>query len=150
MARAAIDPARKGHQQILFRQPLQDVKPPAWVREVVVVADAGDPAHLTLPLMEDLQGAAGLAMPRPRKFADGRYGREVVHHLPTALSRRRATSKPDGRRQDDWLLMRHAKWPQLGDVTIGRSQKRRTCGPKRVKSIVTHRLKASARALLSH
>jgi hypothetical protein len=54
IAIAAIDPARKGHQNSLFRQMLKDFKPPAWVREVVVVADAGYPANLTLKLIEEL------------------------------------------------------------------------------------------------
>jgi hypothetical protein len=41
IALATIDPARKGHQHILCRQMLKAFEPPAWVREGVVVADAG-------------------------------------------------------------------------------------------------------------
>jgi hypothetical protein len=100
MAMAAIDPERKGHQNILFRQMLQDCKPPAWVREGVVVAEAGYPAHLTLKLIEDLQWTYGFAMPRTCKLTDGRYVHDVVQHLPTSRSRRRATDKPEGRRHD--------------------------------------------------
>ena len=150
MAMAAIDPARKGHQNSLCRQMRQAFKPPAWVREVVVVADAGSPANLPLQLRADLQGTEVVAMPRTRKCPNGRYVRDVVQHLPPSLSRRRATDKPDGRRQADGVLMRHAEWPQLGDVTIVRSKTRRTFGPQRVKSLVTNRLAASASALLSH
>lgn len=150
IAIAAIDPERKGHQNILFRQLLKDFKPPAWVREVVVVADAGYPANLTRKLIEELQWTYVFAMPRTRKFTNGRYVRDVVQHLPKSLYRRRATYKPEGRRQDYWVFMRHAELHQLGDVTIVLSKKRRNFGPKRVKIIVTNLLDASASAILSH
>jgi hypothetical protein len=44
---------------------------------------------------------------------------------------------------------RHAALHQLGDVTIVRAKKRRTCGPQRVKSVVTNFLEASASAILN-
>ena len=64
VAIAAIDAERKGHQSILFRQMLKDFEPPAWVREVVVVADAGYPANATLKLIEELEWTYVFAMPR--------------------------------------------------------------------------------------
>ena len=148
-AMAALDPARTGHQTILCRQRLKDCEPPAWVHEVVVVADAGSPANAPLKRIEALEWTDVFAMLRPRTFTHGKYVRDVVHHLPTSPYRRRATSKPAGRRQDDGVLMRQAAWPQLGAVTIGLSKKRRNVGPKRVTSIVTTLLEASASAMLS-
>jgi hypothetical protein len=88
-------------------------------------------------------------MPRTRKFTNGRYVRDLVQHLPQSLYRRRATYKPDGRRQDCWVFMRHAELHQLGEVTIVLSKKRRNFGPKRVKIIVTNLLDASTSAILS-
>ena len=38
---ATLDPERKGHQKILFRQMLRDFEAPSWVREIVVLGDAG-------------------------------------------------------------------------------------------------------------
>jgi hypothetical protein len=149
VAIAPIDPKRKGHQNILFRQMLKDFEPPAWVREVVVVADAGYPATLTLKLIEELEWTYVFAMPRTRKFTNGKYVRDLVQHLPKSQYRRRVTYKPDGRRQDYWVFMRHAELHQLGDVTIVLSKKRRNLGPKRVKIIVTNLLDASASAILS-
>ena len=73
VAIAAIDPERKGHQNILFRQMLKDFEPPAWVTEVVVVADAGYPANATLQLLEELEWTYVVAMPRTRKFTNGKY-----------------------------------------------------------------------------
>jgi hypothetical protein len=146
---ATIDPERKGHQNILFRQMLQDVEPPSWVREIVVLGDAGYPANATLKLIEKLGWTYVFAMPRTRKFTHGKHLRDLVQHLPKSLSRRRATYKPDGKRQDYWVFMRHAELHQLGDVTIVLSKKRRNLGPNRVKIIVTNRLNVSASAVIS-
>jgi hypothetical protein len=149
IAIATIDPERKGHQNILFRQMLRDFEPPSWVREIVVLGDAGYPANPTLKLIQELGWTYVFAMPRTRKFTDGKYVRDLVQHLPKSLYRRRATYKPDGRRQDYWVFMRHAELHQLGDVTIVLSKKRRNLGPKRVKIIVTNLLDVSASAVIS-
>lgn len=150
VALAPIDPKRKGHQNILFRQMLKDFEPPAWVREIIVVADAGYAANVTLKLINELHWTYVFAMPRTRKFTNGKYVRDMVQHLPKIHYRRRATSKPDGRRQDYWVFMRPAELHQLGDVTIVVSKKRRNFGPKRVKIIVTNLLDASEGTILSH
>jgi Transposase DDE domain len=150
VAIAPIDPKRKGHQNILFRQMLKDFEPPAWVREIIVVADAGYAANVTLKLINDLHWTYVFAMPRTRKFTSGKYVRDMVQYLPKTCYRRRATFKPDGRRHDYWVFMRHAELHQLGDVTIVLSKKRRNFGPKRVKIIVTNLLDASEGTILSH
>jgi hypothetical protein len=75
IALAPIDPKRKGHQNILFRQMLKDFEPPAWGREVVVVADAGYPANATLKLIKELGWTYVFAMPRTRTFTNGKYVR---------------------------------------------------------------------------
>ncbi len=149
IAMATIDPTRRGHQNIWFRQMLEDFEPPSWVRDVVVLGDAGYPANPTLKLINRLGWTYVFAMPRTRKFTDGKYLRDLVQHLPKSLYRRRATYKPDGRRQDYWLFQRHAELYQLGDVTIVLSQKRRNFGPKRVKIIVTNLLDVSASTIVS-
>jgi hypothetical protein len=100
IAMATLDPERKGHQQIVFRQMLQDFEPPSWGRDLVVLGDAGYPAPATLKLIEKLGWTYVFAMPRTRKFTHGKNLRDLVQHLPKSLYRRRAPSKPDGRRQD--------------------------------------------------
>jgi hypothetical protein len=150
VALAPIDPKRKGHQNILFRQRRKDFAPPAWGREIIVVADAGYAANVTLKLLNELHWTSVFAMPRPRKCTNGKYVRDMVQHLPKVRYRRRATSQPAGRRQDDWVFMRPAELPQLGEVTIVVSKKRRNLGPKRVKIIVTNLLDASEGTILSH
>lgn len=149
IALATIAPARQGHQNILFRQRLQDFAPPSWGRESVVLGDAGSPANATLQRIEKLGGTDVFALPRTRTCTDGTYLRDLVHHLPKSLSRRRATDKPDGRRQEYWVFMRHAALHQLGAVTIVLSKTRRNFGPKRVQSIVPHLQGVRASAVIS-
>jgi hypothetical protein len=144
IALAPIDPTCRGHQHILFRQMLRDVVPPAWVRQVVVVADAGFAANETLRLITEKHSTYVFAMPRTRKLTHGTHLRDLVQHLPKSCSSRRASHKPDGRRQDYWVFTRRATLHNLGDVTIVLSKKRRNQGPKGVNIIVTNLTEASA------
>lgn len=149
VAMGLIDPAIRGHQHILFRQMLKDFVPPAWVRQVVVVADAGFAANETLRLITQPKYAYVLAIPRTRKFTNGKHLRDLVQHLPKSCYSRRASAKPDGRRQDYWVFVRHATLHNLGDVTMVLSKKRRNMGPKQVKIIVTNLTGATAGTILS-
>jgi hypothetical protein len=128
---------------------LQDFVPPAWVRQIVVVADAGFAANATLRLITEKHYTYVFAMPRTRKFTNGKHLRDLVQHLPKRCYSRRASHKPDGHRRDYWVFTRRATLHNLGDVTIVLSKKRRNDGPKGVKIIVTNLTEASAGAILS-
>src|SRR2546427_3078719 len=128
---------------------LKDFVPPAWVRQIAVVADAGFAANATLRPITKKHYAYVFAMPRTRKCTNGKHLRDLVQHVPKSCSSRRASHKPDGRRQDYWVFTRHATLHHLGDVTIVLSKKRRNQGPKGVKILVTNRPAASAGAILS-
>jgi hypothetical protein len=149
VALAPIDPQGRGHQNILFRQMLKDFVPPAWTRQIVVVADAGFAANATMGLIAEKHYAYVFAMPRTRKFTNGKHLRDLAQHLPKSCYSRRASHKPDGRRRDYWVFLRRATLHNLGDVTIVLSKKRRNDGPKGVKIIVTNLTEASAGAILS-
>ena len=149
VALGLIDPKIRGHQHSLFRQMVQDFVPPAWVRQIVVVADAGFAANATLRLITEKHYTYVFAMPRTRKFTNGKHLRDLVQHLPKSCSYRRASHKPAGRRRDYWVFTRRATLHNLGDVTIVLSKKRRNDGPKGVKIIVTNLTEASAGAILS-
>lgn len=149
VAMGLIDPHCRGHQNILFRQMLEAFVPPAWVRQGVVVADAGFAANETLRLIAKQHYGYVFAMPRTRKFTNGKHLRDLVSHLPKSYYHRRASHKPDGRRQDYWVFVRRATLHNLGDVTIVLSKKRRNDGPKKVKIIVTNLPEASAGTILS-
>lgn len=144
-----IDPTIRGHQNIVLRQMLRDVVPPAWVRQIIVVADAGYAANAPRRLLTERRYAYVFAMPRTRKFTHGKHLRDVVQHLPKTCYHRRASHKPDGRRRDYWVFLRRATLHNLGDVTIVLSKKRRNDGPKGVKILVTNLTEASAGAILS-
>ncbi len=88
-------------------------------------------------------------MPRTRKCTHGTHLRDVVPHLPTSCSDRRASSQPDGRRQDSGVFVRPATLPKLGDVTRVRSKTRRNAGPQNVQSLVTNLPAATAETMLS-
>jgi hypothetical protein len=149
IAIAPIDPAIKGHQNLLFRYMLQTFTLPSWVRQVVVSADAGFAANKTLQLIDDLNWTYVFAMPRTRKFTNGKSLRDLVRHLPKSCYYRRASATPAGRRRDYWVFRRHATLNHLGDVTIVLSKKRRNDGPKQVKLFVTNLTEARAGAILS-
>jgi Transposase DDE domain group 1 len=144
-----IDPQCRGHQNRLFRQMLTDFVPPAWARQIVVVADAGFAANATMRLIAEKHSTYVFAMPRTRKFTNGKHLRDLVQHLPKSCYARRASHKPDGRRRDYWVFLRRATLHNLGDVTIVLSKKRRNDGPKGAKIIVTNLTEASAGAILS-
>ena len=149
IALGRIDPTIRGPQNILFRQMLRDVVPPAWVRQIIVVADAGFAANETLRLMTEKHYAYVFAMPRTRKCTNGKHLRDLVQHLPKSCYARRASYKSDGRRKDYWVFLRRATLHKLGDVTIVLSKKRRNDGPKGVKILVTNLTDASVGAILS-
>jgi len=128
---------------------LQDFVPPAWVCQLVVVADAGFAANATMRLITDQNYGYVVVLPRTRKFTNGKHLRDLVQHLPKSCYYRRASSKPDGRRQDYGVFVRHATWHKLGDVTMVLSKKRRNVGPKQVKILVTNLTGATAGTILS-
>jgi hypothetical protein len=70
-ALAPIDPKRKGHQNLLLRQRLKDFEPPAWVREIIVVAEAGYAANVPRKLSNALHWTSVFALPRTRTCPNG-------------------------------------------------------------------------------
>jgi hypothetical protein len=55
----------------------KDFVPPAWVQRVVVVADAGFAANETLRLITTQRYSHVFAMPRTRKFTNGKHLRDL-------------------------------------------------------------------------
>ncbi len=150
VAICAMDPHRKGQQNIIFRRMLRKYVPPGWVGAVVVEADAGFAANRTIKLINRKKYGYVFAMSRTRKFRDGKHLRDLVNHLPKSCYRRIKTSKPDGRRRDYWVYEKSASLKNIGDVTIVLSKERRNYGPKKVKIIVTNLQQTSASQILSY
>ncbi len=134
-----INPKVRGHQNILFRQMIRGFVPPRWVKQVVVVADAGFGAKKSFRVIKGKGYKYVFAISRTRKFADGRHVGDLARHLPKSLYHRVASYKPDGRRRDYWIYSRKGSLSGLGeDVTMVLSKRRRNEGPKKVKIIVTN------------
>jgi hypothetical protein len=145
-----LNPAIKGHQNILVREMLLKFKPPVWCQQVMVEADAGFAAKLTLHLIMELGYFYVFALPRTWKLADGTHLSHLARHLPKKLYRRVASSKPDGRRRDYWTFRKCAKLSALGDVTLVVSKRRLHDPPRKVKLLVTNLPEASTCEILSH
>ena len=144
-----LDPAEKGAQNHHFRRLLREFQLPQWVREVIVVADAGFAASATFRQLEEQGYKYVCAAARTRKFTDGKSLRDFVQHLPKSCYRRVKTMKPDGRRRDYWIHASRKIVHGIGDVTIILSKTRHNHGPKQTKIIVTNLDAATPGAILS-
>ena len=146
---AVMAPQIKGHQNILFRQMLETVALPSWVREVMVSGDAAFAANPTLKLIDKQGWTYVFAMARNRKFTNGKYVSDLMRYLPKSSYRRRAIRKPDGRRCDYWVFEKRTTLHNLGDVTMVLSKKRRNAGPNQVRLFVPPLQEVKASAVLS-
>jgi hypothetical protein len=144
-----LDPEKKGEQNRHFRRLLREVRLPSWVKEVVVVADAGFASTKTFNQLKKQSFGYVFAAARTRKFEDGKSLRDFVQHLPKSRYRRVKTVKPDGRRRDYWIYESRKSLNKIGDVTIILSKQRRNNGPKRTKIIVTNLEGVSTSKILS-
>jgi hypothetical protein len=148
---AVVDPQIPGHQNLLFRQMLQDFVPPTWVKEVVVEAAAAFAAKATLKLIAEQGWGYVFGLARTWKLADGTHLRDVARHTTHGCYHRYVAHKPDGRRKCYWVFRRTAYVRHLGHVTILFSKRRRNDGPQRIKLIVTNLAEATTTGtILSH
>jgi hypothetical protein len=145
-----IDPKIKGHQNILFRQMLDQFAVPAWATQVIVEADAAFAAKATLKLIDTKGWGYVFGLARTWKLADGTHLSHLARYTPKACYHRVASYKPDHRRKDYWVFRRPARVQHLGEVTIVLSKSRRNYGPKRIKVIVTNLNEATTGEILSH
>jgi Transposase DDE domain len=144
-----LDPKRRGQQNIQLRHVLSGFQPPAWCRNVIVIAEAGFASQANLCAIQRHGWRYMFCLPRPWKLADGTHWRDLARHLPQGRYHRVASAPPDRRRRDDWVYLRRAELNLLGDVTVLLSKKRRNQGPQQVKWIVTNLEPASATTMLS-
>lgn len=145
-----LDPKIRGHQNKLVREMLLKFQPPAWSKQVMVEADAGFAAKPTLALIRELGYFYVFALPRTWKLADETHLSHLARHLPKALYRRVASSKPDGGRRDYWTFRKRAQLSMLGDVTVVLSKRRLNDPPRKIKLLVTNLPEASTCEILTH
>jgi hypothetical protein len=150
VAAGVVDPKITGHQNILFRQMLDELVPPSWATQVIVEADAAFAAKATLQLIRQKGWDYVFGLARTWRLADGTALRHLARHTPKSCYRRVASYKPDGRRKDYWVFRRSASVRHLGDVTILLSKRRHNDGPKQIKLIVTNLNEAKTGDILSY
>ncbi len=133
-------------ENALFREMLQDVVLPAWVKQVIVVADAAYPSRANLQAIQARHWFFVIAFPRTWKLTNGQYLRDVVTHLP--LHHYRQVRVPllvsSPRRRVFWTFAKRAQLRQVGDVTVVLSRRRRNDSPKHTKLLVTNLPQATA------
>jgi hypothetical protein len=147
---AVVDPKIQGHQNLLFRQMVQNFVPPAWVKAVIVEADAAFAAKATLKSIADRGWGYVFGLARTWKLADGTHLRDVARHTTHSCYHRYVAHKPDGRRKCYWVFRRTACVRHLGHVTLLFSKRRPNDGPKRIKLLVTNLTEATTGTILSH
>lgn len=133
-------------ENALFREMLQEVVLPAWVKRVVVVADAAYPSRANLQAIQARGWFFVMAFPRTWKLANGQYLRDLVTHLPVHHYRqvRVPLVVPSARRRVFWTFAKRAELRQVGDVTVVLSRRRRNDSPKHTKLLVTNLPQATA------
>jgi Transposase DDE domain len=133
-------------ENALFRERLQEVVVPAWVKQVIVVADAAYPSRANLQAIQARHWFFVIAFPRTWKLTNGQYLRDVVTHLPIHHYRQvrvpLLVSSP--RRRVFWTFAKRAQLRQVGDVTVVLSRRRRNDSPKHTKLLVTNLPQATA------
>ena len=126
-------------ENVLFRQMLCDFRPPAWCREVIVVADAAYASRANMRLIQSLNYWYVFAIARSWKFEDGKSLKALVTHLPRWHYQRIRLPTVNGqRRRTFWVFAKRVQLRPLGDVTIVLSKCRQTDGPKHTKLLVTN------------
>jgi Transposase DDE domain len=126
-------------ENVLFRQMVRDFKPPAWCREVIVVADAAYASRANLRLIQELGYWYVCAIARTWKFHDGKRLTALVTHLPRWHYQRIRLPTVNGqRRRTFWVFAKRTQLQHVGDVTMVLSKCRQTDGPKHTKLLVTN------------
>jgi hypothetical protein len=126
-------------ENTVFRQTLQDFRPPTWCQEVMVVADAAYASRANMGLIQALGYWYVFAIARTWKCTDGKSLKAFVTHLPRWQYQCIRLPTVNGqRRRTFWVFAKRAQLRHVGDVTIVLSKCRQTDGPHQTKLLVTN------------
>jgi hypothetical protein len=126
-------------ENALFRQMLQDFRPPAWCHGIIVVADAAYASRANLELIQTLGYWYVMALPRTWKFANGKALKDLITHLPRWKYTQIRIPTVNGQcRRTFWVYTKRVRPRHLGDVTVVLSTCRRNDGPKQTKVLVSN------------
>jgi hypothetical protein len=144
----------KGHKKYrnentLFRDMLKRFIAPKWAKQVIVLCDAGYASTENFKYIRD-RGKIDLkavgvrwyfcfSISKTVKFDDNKSLKDLCRHLKKGLYRKTFIPGMNARRQKCyWTFSKTVQLRDVGEVTIVLSKKRRNCGPKNIKVIVTN------------
>jgi hypothetical protein len=144
----------------LFREMLKRFVAPAWAKQVIVLCDAGYASTENLQYIRDrgeldkktlnINWYFCFAIAKTVKFDDNKSLKDLCRHLNKNLYRKTFISGINTRRQKCyWTFSKTVQLRDVGEVTIVLSKKRRNCGPKNVKVIVTNLPNPSIKTVLN-
>ena len=154
----------KGHKKYrnenkLFRAMLERFTAPSWAKKVVVLCDAGyastENFQYIISRGESELKKTGInwyfcfSIAKTVKFEDGRSLKDLSRHLKKECYRKHFISGTNsGRKKCYWTFSKTVRLRDVGEVTIVLSKKRRNCGPKNIKVIVTNLPNPSEKTVL--
>ncbi len=133
----------------LFRQMLRRFQPPVWAQQVIVLADAEFPSKETLKLIQQRGFFFVMSLARTWKFEDGHSLKDLVTHIPKSCFKKSWFIDSQSRRRVYWAYRKTARLRHVGDVTVILSKKRRNCGPKATKILVTNLPQIKSRTIIA-
>jgi len=155
----------KGHkiyrnENKLFRDMLERFIAPQWCKKVIVLCDAAYASTenfqyiIARNKMDFNQFKINwyfcFAIAKTVKFSDNKSLRDLCRHLKKCFFRKTFISGINTRRQKCyWTFSKTVQLRDVGEVTIVLSKKRRNCGPKNVKVIVTNLPTPSVKTVLN-
>ena len=155
----------KGHKKYrnenkLFRAMLKRFSPPTWAKQVIVLGDAAYASTDNMNYIRDRHKSDEkefgihwyfcFAIAKTVKFDDDKKLKDLCKHLGKGFYCKTFIPGINTRHQKCyWTFSKTVQLRDVGEVTIVLSKKRRNCGPKNVKVIVTNLPHPSIKTVLN-
>ena len=148
------------NENLLFRDMLKRFIPPIWTKQVIVLGDAAYASTENMKYIRDrnkldekefgIHWYYCFALAKTVKFDDGKKLKDLCRHLGKGMYCKTFIPGINTRYQKCyWTFSKTVCLRDVGEVTIVLSKKRRNCGPKNVKVIVTNLPSPSVKTVLN-
>ena len=133
------DDSQYKKENLLFREMLEELELPIWVKQVIVLADSAYCSGENLKFIKAKKWFFVMGMARTWKMLDGKSLKDLIKHLPKNLYKKIWIPSLKGdRRRYYWYFKKRGDLRHVGKVTIILSKLSRNVGHKRTKLIVTN------------
>lgn len=145
-------------ENVLFREMVQNIVLPFWVKTIIVVGDAAYGSRDNMKAVieknkkdKDRDWFFVFAIARTWKSVDDKSIKNMVTHLPRRFYSRTwiPVLSNHSRRKSFWIYGKTVCLRHIGDVTMVFSKKGRNVGPKGIKILVTNLPAATSRQVIS-